>query len=489
MNDAEIRLAVKLDDSKAKNTIDTLQSKTDKLQQSFSNAGKKLTIGLTVPITGLIASGIKYNSTVEGLATSFEVMTGSAKESTKIIKQIKDIASKTPFEFTGLADTVQLLMNYGMTADEAISRMQMLGDISQGSAEKMNRIGMAYGQMSSAGKVSLEDVKQMIEAGFNPLNEISKTTGESMSSLYDRISKGTISVDEITASMQRSTAEGGKYFGSMDKQSETTAGKWSTLKDGFAEATGTLTTSLIPAIQGAITKLTEFANWFSNLDEKQKATILTILGLVAALGPLTMILGSVIGLVSALSLASITLGIGMLPLVLIIGGIILIIGGLIFAIGYAIGHWKAFSTGFIAIAKNIGLTIGVIFKGIVNTIIGAINVVTRVLNGFFAGILAPFNAIIWGLNKIPGVNLPTLKLSIPKIPMLETGTNYTSEGLHYLHDGEAVVPKKYNPSAGGIGMGQNIIVQSPDIYLDGEKVGKSITPTVSRTLRLAGAFR
>ena len=108
----------------------------------------------------------------------------------------------------------------GFSADEAMDKMMMLGDISQGSAEKMSRIATAYGQMSSAGKVSLEDVKQMIEAGFNPLQEISESTGESMASLYDRISKGTISVDEITASM-RATYEGGKYFQSMEKQSQT----------------------------------------------------------------------------------------------------------------------------------------------------------------------------------------------------------------------------------------------------------------------------
>lgn len=50
-----------------------------------------------------------------------------------------------------------------------------------------------------------------------------------MASLYDRISdSGSLSVDEIT-SMERSTS-GGKYFQSMDKQSQTLNGKISTLK-------------------------------------------------------------------------------------------------------------------------------------------------------------------------------------------------------------------------------------------------------------------
>ena len=65
----------------------------------------------------------------------------------------------------------------------------------------------------------------------NILQEISKSTGESMTNLYDRISKGKISVDEITASMERSTSVGGKYFQSMEKQSKTVNGQISTLKD------------------------------------------------------------------------------------------------------------------------------------------------------------------------------------------------------------------------------------------------------------------
>lgn len=171
----------------------------------------------------------------------------------------------TPFELPELADTTQLLMNYGFTADEAMDKMMMLGDISQGSADKMSRIAMAYGQMSSAGKVSLEDVKQMIEAGFNPLQEISESTGESMDSLYDRISKGTISVDEITASMQRATSEGGKYYKSMEKQSQTINGMISTLKDNAQQLLGevvqpiteSIGSTLLPAAIDAVEQLTE----------------------------------------------------------------------------------------------------------------------------------------------------------------------------------------------------------------------------------------
>lgn len=220
---------------------------------------------VTAALGAGVVAGVKYNASIESYQTSFKVMTGSAEKAAEVIDKLKKVGAETPFELPDLADTTQLLMNYGFSADEAMDKMMMLGDISQGSAEKMSRIATAYGQMSSAGKVSLEDVKQMIEAGFNPLQEISESTGESMASLYDRISKGTISVDEITASMQRATSEGGKYFQSMEKQSQTFSGLISTLKDNAQQLLGEvvkpisdgLTESLLPAAISAIEQLTQ----------------------------------------------------------------------------------------------------------------------------------------------------------------------------------------------------------------------------------------
>lgn len=219
---------------------------------------------VTAALGSGIAAGVKYNASIETYQTSFEVMTGSAEKAAEVVERLKKVGAETPFELPQLADTTQLLMNYGFTADEAMDKMMMLGDISQGSADKMTSIATAYGQMSSAGKVSLEDVKQMIEAGFNPLQEISESTGESMSSLYDRISEGTLTVDEITDSMKRATSEGGKYFQSMEKQSQTVSGMISTLKDNAQQLLGevvqpitdSFAQDLLPAAIGAIEQLT-----------------------------------------------------------------------------------------------------------------------------------------------------------------------------------------------------------------------------------------
>lgn len=302
-SDAEVKFKVVLDDDSAQKNINNLSKSTDKLASKFTSAGKALTIGLTTPIAGLVTVGAKYNATVEQLNTSFEVMTGSAEKAAEITQELKDIGSKTPYEFTGLAEVTQLLMQYGLTADDAIDSMEMLGDISQGSSEKMNSIALAFGQMSSYGKVTLVDIKQMITAGFNPLQEISESTGESMESLYDRISDGTLAVDEITASMKRSTSQGGKYFKSMEKQSKTLSGQISTLKDEFSNATGELTKAMIPALKSVVQWVTKLAQWFSSLSDEQKKTILVIAGVVAAIGPVILIIAKLVTAIGTIKTA------------------------------------------------------------------------------------------------------------------------------------------------------------------------------------------
>lgn len=299
-NDGELKFGTKIDTKGFEEGVDDLKKKgrqaTDDFDRGLDGNEKSLiSLKNVAKVAGTyiagslfkdaLTQGVEFNAQIEQYTTSFEVMTGSAEKATEIVERLKKIGSETPFELPQLAEVTQLLMNYGFTADEAIDRMNMLGDISQGNTDKMNRIAMAYGQMSSAGKVSLEDIKQMIEAGFNPLQEISQTTGESMESLYDRISKGTISVDEITASMQRSTSEGGKYFQSMEKQSQTLNGQLSTLGDNvktklgeaFSSVNDLLKNDLVPTLNNFLSGEIDFST-FVNQMVGIGADIITSLG-------------------------------------------------------------------------------------------------------------------------------------------------------------------------------------------------------------------
>lgn len=278
MPDYTLSAKITGDASSYEKAIKSADSATESFSSKVSSVGSKVAGGLrtglgaaATAIAGVsaalgagVVAGVKYNASIEQYETSFQTMTGSAEEAADIVQRLAKIGAETPFEFTDLADTTNMLMQFGFTADDAIDSMQMLGDISQGSAEKMGSISRAYAKMRSSQKVTLEDINMMIDAGFNPLQEISEQTGESMQSLYDRISSGSMSVDEVTAAMQRATSEGGKYYQSMQMQAQTINGMISTLKDNaqqlLGEVVGPITeafgTQLLPAAINAINQLT-----------------------------------------------------------------------------------------------------------------------------------------------------------------------------------------------------------------------------------------
>ena len=122
----------------------------------------KVSTAITAAGKAISVMGVKYNAEIENLQTSFEVMTGSAEKATEVVSRLRKLGAETPYEMTDLASTTQLLMQYGFAADDAIDKMTMLGDVAQGSKEKMISIATGYAQMSSAGKVNLQDIKQMI---------------------------------------------------------------------------------------------------------------------------------------------------------------------------------------------------------------------------------------------------------------------------------------------------------------------------------------
>ena len=235
----------------------------------------------------VVQSGVDYNASMESYLTNFKVMLGSEEAAATKISEIRKMAASTPFALSDLTDGTQTLLQFGIAADDTTGVLQRLGDISLGNAEKLQTLVRAYGKMSSAHKVTLENVNMMIDAGFNPLNQICDATGESMSDLYKRISDGKVSFSELQAAVEAATSEGGQFYNGMLEASQTFSGRMSTLKDNVAALTGELTSGLFAALGDLVVKLNEVVTSFLDSDEKMaqlKDTIGIATSVVAAAG-------------------------------------------------------------------------------------------------------------------------------------------------------------------------------------------------------------
>lgn len=235
----------------------------------------------------VVQSGVDYNASMESYLTNFKVMLGNEELAAAKLSELRKMAASTPFALSDLTEGTQTLLQFGIAADDTTGVLKQLGDISLGNADKLQTLVRAYGKMSSAKKVTLENVNMMIDAGFNPLNQICDATGESMSDLYKRISDGRVSFEELQYAVQAATSEGGQFYNGMLEASQTFSGRMSTLKDNVAALTGELTSGLFAALGDLVVKLNDVVTSFLDSDEKMaqlKDTIGIAASVVAAAG-------------------------------------------------------------------------------------------------------------------------------------------------------------------------------------------------------------
>lgn len=235
----------------------------------------------------VVQSGVDYNASMESYLTNFKVMLGNEELAAAKLSELRKMAASTPFALSDLTEGTQTLLQFGIAADDTTDVLKQLGDISLGNADKLQTLVRAYGKMSSAKKVTLENVNMMIDAGFNPLNQICEATGESMSDLYKRISDGRVSFEELQYAVQAATSEGGQFYNGMLEASQTFSGRMSTLKDNVAALTGELTSGLFAALGDLVVKLNDVVTSFLDSDEKMaqlKDTIGIATSVVAAAG-------------------------------------------------------------------------------------------------------------------------------------------------------------------------------------------------------------
>ena len=205
-------------------------------------------IGASAGVASVLAWPLTLAANMEQAQAKFETMLGSADAATKMLADIRAMAAATPFETTDLVGATETLLGFGVGAGEVLGILQQLGDASGGNAERFKSLALVFGQVAANGRLMGGDVLQMVNAGFNPLQEIAKTTGESMEALKKRMEAGKVSLDEVKKAFASATGPGGRFFGLMEKQSQTLIGRLSTLKDSLAEAVRPLGEALLPIV-------------------------------------------------------------------------------------------------------------------------------------------------------------------------------------------------------------------------------------------------
>ncbi len=223
------------------------QKELNKVKDGVSEVNKiakAVAVAATATTAAVVGMGVKYNAEMEQYKAGFSTMLGSAEKANKTISDLKEFAKKTPFEMTDLANASTTLLAFGEDSKNLMDDLKILGDISLGNSEKFKSLALVFGQVQSQGKLMGQDLLQMINSGFNPLQVLADKTGKSMSALKDEMSQGKISFEMVAEAMRAATSEGGQFYNAMETQSKTLTGQFSTLKDNVTALLGEMTSAL-----------------------------------------------------------------------------------------------------------------------------------------------------------------------------------------------------------------------------------------------------
>lgn len=209
------------------------KSETEKMDASL----KKIAAGIGAyfsiqQLTQFESKVISIRSEMESLQTSFKTLAGE-QVGGELFEQIKEYELRTPMIMQDLASGAQTMLAFNIPAQDVMQHLKAIGDISMGDSEKFKSLTLAFSQMSATGKLMGQDLLQMINAGFNPLQVISEQTGKSIGQLKEEMEKGAISTKMVQDAFHAAANEGGQFNGMLEAQSKTLKGAISNLEGAW----------------------------------------------------------------------------------------------------------------------------------------------------------------------------------------------------------------------------------------------------------------
>lgn len=258
MADKEYQIKIKVDSKQLKQDLQKNTQEVKKFTDSSSKGIKSMDIAwgafvgnlasqaLTRAISGLFDLGrtaIQVAANLEDLETQFTVLTGSATDAKKIIKDLADFANNTPFELPELATATKQLIQAKVAQEELIPTLQRIGDISAITGRDVRELSVAFARLKDRGAVTLEELQKFDDAGAGLLRTMAEMNNVSIAKLRKEISAGKVSFDVFDQAVRKVTSKGGSFADGMIKASGTLSGKLSTLNGSWDLFIGNLAKS------------------------------------------------------------------------------------------------------------------------------------------------------------------------------------------------------------------------------------------------------
>ena len=203
-------------------------------------------VGVAAAFAG-VKNSLSLAATAESNRISLEVLTGSAVKAKMLFEGFQDLDRNSPLSRSDFSRASQTLIGYGFAAESTLPALRQLSEISIGNADRFQSLSLAFGQVTANGRLMGQEVLQMVNAGFNPLQEISRTTGRSMVELKKAMEDGAISAGMVEDALRSATSEGGRFYEMNERLKDSAAGQYAKMKSDVELLATEIGTNLLPA--------------------------------------------------------------------------------------------------------------------------------------------------------------------------------------------------------------------------------------------------
>jgi tape measure domain-containing protein len=283
---AQLMVEIGADVTGLQKGLRTADSGLNNFAKNVGRFGGILSATLTAPVALAAREIFNLGARMEQSTVAFTTMLGSSEKAARFLKDLRDFAAQTPFEFTELQDASRKMLAFGFAAKEIIPTLTAVGNAAAGlgiGSDGIQRIILALGQMQAKAKVSAQEMMQLTEAGIPAWKYLAEAMGKSTSEVMKLSEKGLIpagkAIQMILSGME-------KDFGSMmAEQSKTALGQISNLKDELEVLATDISELILPTVKDLISMAREMVKTLSSMPDSTKKTIIELSALAAAAGP------------------------------------------------------------------------------------------------------------------------------------------------------------------------------------------------------------
>lgn len=410
-----------------KGNLDSIKRSHEGLTDAMKTVGTAGVVafgGLAFLTKGIIQAGAGFEQT----QIAFETMLGSAEVAKKTLSDLSKFAARTPFELVQLEEASKRLLAYGLTAEDLIPTLEMLGNISAGvGTDKLPQLILAFGQVKAVTHLTGMELRQFSEAGVPLLGTLAEQFGKTESEILDMVSAGEIGFPAVQQALSSLTVEGARFGDLMERQSQSLGGMWSNLKDQISLTARAIGTELLPYLKPLVAELItmmQTVGAFVKEHPKFAAGILisalaftllaaVMLPIAIALPGLILLFNGLAGAFGLVATAATAMGAPLIATILLLG----VIGFTAYKIA---AQWEdAWGLITIAVASSANV-IKAIFEAVINFIINGVN-----------SLIDKVNKLINKLSSIPFIgdkfkNMKISTLEAVSFDQFDTGSMYNN---------------------------------------------------------------